>query len=349
MPDLNLTGRKLRRASLCLTLLALMGGCTQLDAMRSPEAGNFYGEPRPLETPSTVGGYRNPCRLPVLDPLPVDIRPYGAGSFVPEQPLSPGDLLAIEVIDGKEFSGEFVVLPDQTLRVPFLEPISVRGSDVRRLAEKLSQALVAAQLFRAHAVHVTVRVLQWAPVEVAVSGAVFEPGRVLINELPQGVATERRMQASGDQSIGRSLSEALRRASGVRPDAKIDHVVLFRDGWQRVLDLSGMLSGATVEDVALAAGDRIHVPSVSCFQRELVRPSRITPRGFRVFLSNLTEPTAGNAAGAVGRFAENLPYGTRLLQAAVSANCVGGTQATNASRKVVLASTNPLDGAGRSG
>ena len=63
-----------------------------------------------------------------------------------------------------------------------------------------------------------------------------------------------------------------------------------------------------------------------------------------MFLSNLIETAKSNSNAAVGRFSSNLPYGTRLLQAAVSANCVGGTSWTNAPRKVLLASQNPLTG-----
>ena len=84
------------------------------------------------------------------------------------------------------------------------------------------------------------------------------------------------------------------------------------------------------------------VPTSGCFQPHLVRPSQITPKGFRVFMSNLIAPAFDNASAAVGRFSSSLPYGSRLLQAAISANCVGGTQLTNAPRKVVLASNNPL-------
>jgi polysaccharide export outer membrane protein len=59
-------------------------------------------------------------------------------------------------------------------------------------------------------------------------------------------------------------------------------------------------------------------------------------------MSNLIDSAQNNASAAVGRYATNLPYGTRLLQAAVSANCVGGKEWTNAPRKVMLASINPI-------
>lgn len=76
----------------------------------------------------------------------------------------------------------------------------------------------------------------------------------------------------------------------------------------------------------------------------LARPSRITPPGIRVYLSNLTRPASSNASSAIGDHSTKLPYGTRLLQGLVSANCVGGIQATNAQRWAVLISRNPSTG-----
>ena len=46
----------------------------------------------------------------------------------------------------------------------------------------------------------------------------------------------------------------------------------------------------------------------------------------RVFMSNLTMPATGNNPSAIDNYATNLPYGTRLLQATASANCMGGAR-----------------------
>jgi hypothetical protein len=108
--------------------------------------------------------------------------------------------------------------------------------------------------------------------------------------------------------------------------------------------MTGMLSGNLVTDYPLVAGDRVIVPSTGCFQAQLVRPSQITPKGFRVFMSNLIDSAGDNSSAAVGQYSTSLPYGTRLLQAAVSANCVGGKDWTNAPRRVVLSSKNPITG-----
>ncbi|QIZ76360.1 polysaccharide biosynthesis/export family protein [Ferrimonas lipolytica] len=259
-------------------------------------------------------------------------------------PLSPGDLVSLSIENGDGFSGNYVVNTNGLLVVPYLEPMMVFGLPIELVAEKIELALVRAELFRPATARVDLRLLQWSDIEVTVSGAVFEPGRVRINRnIPEQVL-EQRINAYGDYSGDRMLSEALRAASGIRPDAKLDQVTLMRSGWQVQLDMSGVMTGTSSRDIALVAGDRIVVPSTGCFQPHLVRPTQITPKGLRVFMSNLIDSAANNSSAAVGRFSSNMPYGSRLLQAAVSANCIGGKQWTNAPRKVLLAGHNPLTG-----
>lgn len=259
-------------------------------------------------------------------------------------PLSPGDMFELEVLNGEGFSGRYIINPDGKIQLPLLPAIKAAGLTLNDLSKEVELILVRNKLFRPNTARVSLRILQWSAIEVSVSGAVFAPGRVLINDIAADKVTEKKLVAFGDYSTSRLLSEALRAASGIRPDAKLDQVTLIRNGWQVQVDLSGILSGVPVRDIPLVAGDQIVVPTAGCFQAHLVRPSQITPKGFRVFMSNLTETAGSNSNAAVGRFSSNLPYGTRLLQAAVSANCIGGTSWTNAPRRVMLASKNPISG-----
>jgi len=61
-------------------------------------------------------------------------------------------------------------------------------------------------------------------------------------------------------------------------------------------------------------------------------------------MSNLTIPATDNSKSSIDGHSSSVPYGTRLLRGLVSANCVGGTQLTNAARRAVLISTNPITG-----
>ena len=259
-------------------------------------------------------------------------------------PLSPGDMLELSLLNGEGFEGDYIINPDGFIHIPHIDPIKAAGISADKLAEQIELALVRAGLFMNNQARAGIRVLHWAEIEVSVAGAVFQSGRVSINRKTPEQDLERRVAAFGDYAPTRMLSEALRAASGVRPDADLTRIVLIRNGWQTEVNLTGVVTGLAVNDIALVAGDQIVVPSTGCFQQALVKPSQITPKGFRVFLSNLTETAQSNSNAAVGRFSSNLPYGARLLQAAVSANCVGGTSWTNAPRKVLLASRNPLTG-----
>ena len=67
-----------------------------------------------------------------------------------------------------------------------------------------------------------------------------------------------------------------------------------------------------------------------------------TPQQIRITYSNLSTPAGSNAASIQSyQMSGTVPYGTRLLQGLVNANCVGGTFTTNAHRHAVLISRNP--------
>ena len=258
--------------------------------------------------------------------------------------LSPGDLVEVLIEDGEGFNGRYIVDNAGYVKLPLVGVIQAGGATTNKLETNIELALVRAEIFQPANANVTIQVLNWSSIKVSVAGAVFQPGSVLINKKPTGIQNSEHLEAYGDYSTTRLLSEAIRAASGIRPDAKLDQIMLIRKGWQVQIDMTGMLTGELVKDYPLVAGDRVIVPSTGCFQAQLVRPSQITPKGFRVFMSNLIDSAGDNSSAAVGRYSTSLPYGTRLLQAAVSANCVGGKDWTNAPRRVVLASKNPITG-----
>jgi polysaccharide export outer membrane protein len=258
--------------------------------------------------------------------------------------LSPGDLIEVLIEEGEGFNGRYIIDNAGYVKLPIIDTIVAGGNTTQRLETKIELALIRAKIFQPASASVTIQVLNWSSIEVSVSGAVFQPGTVLINKKPKGIQNAEHLNAYGDYSTTRLLSEAIRAASGIRPDAKLDQIILLRKGWQVQIDMTGILSGSLVKDYPLVAGDRVVVPSTGCFQAHLVRPSLITPKGFRVFMSNLIDSAGNNASAEVGRYSTNLPYGTRLLQAAISANCVGGKDWTNAPRRVMLASKNPITG-----
>lgn len=258
--------------------------------------------------------------------------------------LSRGDVVNLLVPDGAEFNGDYTIGPDGRISLPFVDPVDAVGTSERQLAKRIERTLVRNNLLQPDLARVAVRVVRYAAITVRVSGAVFQPGTQTVNE-PQGQKNETEIvrprstiRRYGDFTIRRTLTVAIRLASGVRPDADISRVALVRRGRVRVLDLRGALTGDFVDDPALEDGDWINVPSKGCFQPELVRPSHITPRGIRIYISKMH-------FAADSRYDEKIPYGLRLLNAAVMASCIGGVLPTRGHREIVLVSKNPATGA----
>ncbi|MEA5620188.1 polysaccharide biosynthesis/export family protein [Cronbergia sp. UHCC 0137] len=259
-------------------------------------------------------------------------------------PLSPGDRVKVSIPEGTEFSGIFEVNLEGNLEIPYLTPVPVVGLEPEQIEENLTTALIDGAFFQRSFLQVSVKVVQWAPVEVFVSGATFLPGRVFINEPSPAEKTQTPVPIAGQYPPNRYLGTAIRDAGGVKPTADIKNIQLIRNGETRIFDLSGIFTGEPFVDVPLIAGDRIIVPDSGKMDNELVRPSQITPTGVKVFLSNLTVPATGNAVSGIGRDATSFPYGSRFSHAVVAANCAGGTRGTNAERQALLVTTEQLNG-----
>jgi polysaccharide biosynthesis/export protein len=259
--------------------------------------------------------------------------------------LAAGDRLRLAVSGDKDLlSGLYVVGGNGVLQLPQLTPVTAAGRPMSALQREIELRLLELRLIRPLANGVRLHMVEQAPVPVSISGAVFEPGTVKIGERSPEVRNVNLAAAvSGDLNPGRMLSTALRAAGGIRPDANVGSIYLKRgDVWTRI-DMSGAVDGSFANDVPLTAGDAVWVGSVGCLQPALVRPSPVTAPGIRVYLSNLSRPAMHNAGSAIGKESTSLPYGTRMLQGLVSANCVGGS-AMNARRSAVLISRNPTNG-----
>ncbi len=259
-------------------------------------------------------------------------------------PLSAGDRIKVTIPEGEEFSGIYEVNLNGELELPYLEGIQVSGLEPAEVRERIHAALVAGGFFQPTFLKVSVGVVQWAPVQVFVSGSTFQPGRVLINEWSDAEQTQSPVQLAGQGPYERSLSSAIRQAGGVLPTADVRQVELIRNGRRQRFDLYGVFTGAPVADIPLIAGDQVIVPDRGSIDPTIVRPSQITPVGVKIFISNLTVPAAGNAIAAIGRDATSFPYGSRFSHAVVSGNCAGGTTVINAYRRAVLVRSDATTG-----
>ncbi|MBT9382261.1 polysaccharide biosynthesis/export family protein [Pseudooceanicola sp. CBS1P-1] len=267
---------------------------------------------------------------------------YGVLALRSEK-LTRGDLLDIRVEDDATFNGAYEVSRDGTIRLPFLDPIPAQGRSIDEVEAELAADLVKDEFYET-APRVSVRVMDLAPVSVGVSGAVFEPHEVGIGPAGGDQRDATRAAALGASTDARNLSAAIRAAGGVRPDADLSAVELRRGGKVYRIDMRGVFEGKRVVDVMLISGDEVYVPSRECFQQDLMKPSPVSPPGVSLFLSNLTQPAAGNAISAVGQEVREVPWGTRFMQAVVDANCVGGPRSTSADRSALLMTRNPETG-----
>lgn len=255
---------------------------------------------------------------------------------------SPGDRFNLLIPGSTEFSGDYVVNADGRVILPFAGEIDAVGTSNSQLARKIEAALVRSRLFRSQNLQVSVRPVLYASINVTVAGAVFLAGRFTINSGREAADKgDKALSKFGDSPTERFIAAAMRAGGGIRPDADLSRIKLVRNGKSYLLDWRGAFLGRPVDDVALIDGDHIEVAEAACFQSELVRPSQITPPGVRVFQSNLTQPVNSNANSAISQVSQSMPYGSRFLQGLVSANCVGGSLASNASRYAVLISRNP--------
>ncbi len=260
----------------------------------------------------------------------------------PPMRFSTGDRINILVFGSQEFSGDYVIGADGTITVPYSGTVLAEGTTSDELTRLIQQAYLRSGVFSAEGARIAIRPVQFAPVNVTVSRAVFMPGRHVIGGIKDSDKLDRVLNRYGDNPLERFVPAALRAAGGVRPDADISAIRLIRNGKETRLDWRGAITGTPVDDLALVEGDHIQVEDSGCFQSALVRPSQITTPGIRVVYSNLSAPAYSNAGTIQSHlFAGSVPYGTRLLQGAVQANCVGGSLATNARRHIILISRNP--------
>lgn len=259
--------------------------------------------------------------------------------------IAQGDRIQVTIAgDTSRYTGSYIVAGNSMIELAGGIRLPAAGKTIDALERDVRAELLRRGIIRPVTGNVRLQHVEQAGLPIAVTGAVFGAGVARVGERQ---ADTRSMvvanPASGDLNVNRTLATALRAAGGVRPDASIGDIILIRgQQWARI-DMRGAIDGTQVPDIPLASGDRIIVGSVGCLQPELVRPSSITIPGIRVFMSNLSGPTQGNGASAIGTESSSLPYGTRFLQGLVSANCVGGS-AMNAGRSAVLISRNPVTG-----
>ncbi len=240
------------------------------------------------------------------------------------------------------YEGVYELGLDGQLKLPFIGSISAQNKTPDELEEMINEALTRKGIFNRGMAQVSITVQDLAPINVFVSGAVFNAGQKTINTRDNLPGADSFNTKGQSMALKRRLSAALSASGGIRPDADLGRIQITRGHETIEVDLKGMIMGYPSQDITLQQGDQIRVPSHGLPQVELVTLSPITPPGIRLFISNLTQPAMHNAGSAVGTHATSLPYGARLHNAVASGNCAGGAASTNSDRHVVLVTTDPV-------
>ncbi|MBR9726822.1 polysaccharide biosynthesis/export family protein [Shewanella intestini] len=309
---------------------------------------HYFSQTTPyLRTISAINGHPfPPYHAQGFDPrhakLPIIITKDNIHHFNRPLALSVGDKIDIHILNGDDFSRAVEVDADGNIYLPYLPAIKASNLTLEQLNQRIKHTLIELNMMHEHAIRISIVPISWAAINIISSGAIFEPGQHMINKKKPVENIDDGSNYSGDQASDRSITTAIKSSGGIRPDADITRVTVTRNDYVYQLDLTSIFTGRELQQFTLMSGDRVHVPTTHTFNDDLVRPSQITPPGIRVFMSNLTQPASSNSQSAVDREATRFPYGTRLLNGAIAANCVGGAQSTNASRYVILVTKNPL-------
>ncbi|MCD9521921.1 hypothetical protein GLP14_03605 [Photobacterium carnosum] len=248
--------------------------------------------------------------------------------------LSSGDVLNINILNNVTLSKNYIIKSNGNIYLPWISPIQTEGLSIDELNEKILSSYIANDIFKKSSFYPIITVIKYAPISIKVNGEVFKPGFIIINKNDPLLNHYKDLGISHTED--KMLTLAIKLAGGIKPTADIKNVRLVRNGISYSIDLNGVLSDGGFKDIPLANGDEIYIGSSLCVDADLIRVSKITPIGIKLFLSNTTIPAENNNLSNINRDTREMPYGSRLIDAVFNANCMGGTESTNSDRGVLL-------------
>ncbi len=255
--------------------------------------------------------------------------------FFPSPPnetaLSPGDVIKILIKGDDLYTKNYILNGYGEILLPYLPPIKLSGLSLKTAQKTLKSVFEEYHIYQKNQLQISAHIVHLSPAKIIVSGAVFDPGQVVINNQDHTKAFKPPEETLGSYAQSRFLSTALKSAGGIKPNANINEIILIRNQTSYHINMSGVYRGENIEDPLLINGDQIIVPQHECYDARLVRPTAITAPGIRIYISNIIV----NAPSITPEMMK-IPYGTRLSHAMISANCVGGSRFLNSGRTVML-------------
>ncbi|HSM08649.1 MAG TPA: polysaccharide biosynthesis/export family protein [Gemmatimonadota bacterium] len=145
----------------------------------------------------------------------------------------PGDMVSLDVRGREEFTGNFPVQPDQSLELPGIDPVPLRGVLYSEAPGVIREAL--ATILRNPVVELTYQM------RLAVTGQISNPGFYDV----RGTLL---------------LSDVLTLAGGPTQNAEIERIEVRRDGSTIMSGEELVTAGFTLDDLGLRSGDVIRIP-----------------------------------------------------------------------------------------
>jgi polysaccharide biosynthesis/export protein len=254
--------------------------------------------------------------------------------------LGPGDQIGLDIFDVPELSGangQYVVLIDGSVNLPWVGKIRVQGLTLSAASDRLEQAY--APYIRTP--QITVNLLTARTLRVNVVGAVKRPGSYIIS--PQGQTNQILV---GDAAVAGgsvasqwpTVTQALQQAGGITQLANLREVQVNRpkpDGSQETIQVNLwelLRSGQIQQDIALRDRDTLVVP-----QSAVLSPEEALLNGSSSFAPATILVNVVGEVKAPGTV--EVAPNTSLNQALLTA---GGFDASRARRKdVILIRLNP--------
>ena len=124
--------------------------------------------------------------------------------------LGPGDNLRIKVHDIKELSGDFIILNDGRVTMPFIDEIDINGLSInqakKRIEEILSKELISPQ--------VEISIIKPRNIMVSVTGEVNKPGIYTF-------------ESTNNDSFP-TITKGIQMAGGLKPNSNLTNVLIKR-------------------------------------------------------------------------------------------------------------------------
>ncbi|NER33283.1 MAG: hypothetical protein F6J93_04290 [Oscillatoria sp. SIO1A7] len=215
--------------------------------------------------------------------------PNPSGAPIENYRIRPGDNIRIDNLEGREFSGDYLVPPDGSLSLPMIGSVSVVGLTMQEAAE-----VIAAKYRRFFKYpQVGVSLLRISPLNITIAGEVISPGPhiILLQNLREhaGIELPTVTQAL-EQFGGITLAGDLSRVQVRRRESNGEERIVVLDLWEFAR------TGNPRQNIPLQDGDTIFVPKT-----DEVNLAQIRQLAAVSFATDLSTPRTVTVLGGVTR------------------------------------------------